>query len=230
MRSKIISSLHPIFTHILYRTKDNIWIVHPLSMEIIFDFGNVLATFDNMKFIRRLAVDSGRPTDVIRETIYGSGLAREFESGRIDGIGFYHTIKDRCGIRMDFSEFSEHFNDIFTPVVGMDSLLHELKKDGHRLHLLSNTNEVHYHRYIKSFPGIDLMDNHFLSYQMGTMKPDPRIFQEAIGRIGCDPRDCIFIDDMEKNIETARSLGIIAIMFKDIQDVRYRLDAIIFPH
>ena len=62
-------------------------------------------------------------------------------------------------------------------------------------------------------------DSHFdglvCSYAVGARKPDPQIFQIAAERAGRAPRDCILVDDMEKNCYGAAAAGWQAVHFLD---------------
>ena len=51
-------------------------------------------------------------------------------------------------------------------------------------------------------------------------KPEPRIFEHALGRIGLAGQACVFIDDIEANIMAARGLGIAGIHHRDAADHR----------
>lgn len=44
-------------------------------------------------------------------------------------------------------------------------------------------------------------------------KPDPRIFELTLDKLGCSAADCIFVDDREFNLEAAKSLGMDAVLF-----------------
>ena len=55
---------------------------------------------------------------------------------------------------------------------------------------------------------LNLFDELVLSCEVGYRKPDPAIFQVALGRLAVGPGDALFIDDRAENVETARSLGI----------------------
>lgn len=48
----------------------------------------------------------------------------------------------------------------------------------------------------------------FTSYELGLLKPDPRIFQTVRQRLGCDFSEIMFIDDKSANVEAAKNLGI----------------------
>ena len=51
---------------------------------------------------------------------------------------------------------------------------------------------------------------------VGMRKPDPRIYQLTVERLGDDvePHECLFVDDNEANIEAARELGMTAVHFR----------------
>ena len=48
-------------------------------------------------------------------------------------------------------------------------------------------------------------------------KPDREIYELTLERLGHDVRaaDCLFVDDLELNIEAARELGFSAVHFRD---------------
>jgi putative hydrolase of the HAD superfamily len=53
-----------------------------------------------------------------------------------------------------------------------------------------------------------------LSYEVGAMKPDPRIFERAIELAGCLPEECFYTDDIAEYVEAARRMGIDAVQFQ----------------
>src|SRR4051794_21827083 len=62
---------------------------------------------------------------------------------------------------------------------------------------------------------------------VGMRKPDPEIYTLTLERLGDGLRaeDCAFLDDIEVNCETARSLGMTAIRFVDNKQAIAELDA-----
>lgn len=49
------------------------------------------------------------------------------------------------------------------------------------------------------------------SYELGTLKPDPRMFQDALSKMGLPPEQTVFVDDNLKNCEGAAQLGIVPV-------------------
>ena len=53
-----------------------------------------------------------------------------------------------------------------------------------------------------------LFDESFYSWELGTKKPEPTYFELALERIGAEPAQVLFVDDMEVNVEAARGVGL----------------------
>ncbi len=59
--------------------------------------------------------------------------------------------------------------------------------------------------------------------ETGYAKPNPKIFEEALRRLGAKPEECIFVDDTEDNVEAARMLGMKVILYRDFVAFRAEL-------
>ncbi len=69
----------------------------------------------------------------------------------------------------------------------------------------------------------DIFDDIIVSAEVELAKPDRRIYQLALDRLGVEAEQTIFIDDFIENIQGARELGIHGIHFKDRQIVMEEL-------
>ena len=58
-----------------------------------------------------------------------------------------------------------------------------------------------------------LVDLAVYSHEEGVRKPDPRIYEIAIERLGVAPAEILFLDDLQENVEAARAAGIEAVLF-----------------
>ncbi len=72
----------------------------------------------------------------------------------------------------------------------------------------------------KQYPLIRHFDHYVLSYQVGAMKPSPRIYEEALRNARCRPDECFFTDDLLPFVEGARSLGIEAVQFQSFAQIQ----------
>jgi putative hydrolase of the HAD superfamily len=49
---------------------------------------------------------------------------------------------------------------------------------------------------------------------VGMRKPDPAIYELTLERLGVAAEECVFVDDLEPNCETARNLGMRVVRFE----------------
>ena len=61
----------------------------------------------------------------------------------------------------------------------------------------------------------ELFDVFVESSVLGLRKPDPRIYAIACERVGVPPREVVFLDDIGRNLKTARELGMATIKVDD---------------
>ena len=76
----------------------------------------------------------------------------------------------------------------------------------------------------------DAFDAMIISAEVGLAKPDPRIFQLALERLGVEADQAIFVDDFERNVEGANALGLHGIQFQTPQQMRFDLDRLLNGH
>jgi putative hydrolase of the HAD superfamily len=93
----------------------------------------------------------------------------------------------------------------------------------HRLFTLNNeSRELHEYR-VRTFKLGEIFLASFTSCYMGRVKPDERIYMDALGMAGCTRERAIFIDDRLLNIEAAVALGLNTIHFQGLADMQERL-------
>jgi putative hydrolase of the HAD superfamily len=173
---------------------------------VIFDFGNVICSFDVEIFLSKLHAWSGLDVETLRDRIYGSRLHSRYERGEISSKEFHGEVVRRIGVDIPVEALADRFTDIFTPLESTHKLIRALKEK-YRLGLLSNTNEWHYLRYIRKVPVFPLFDSVTLSFEVGALKPEPEIYLDALRKLSLPPEECVFIDDIGKYAEGAAEVG-----------------------
>jgi 2-haloacid dehalogenase len=69
----------------------------------------------------------------------------------------------------------------------------------------------------------NLLDDIVISGEVGTVKPEPEIFEITLRRIGRPVNECLFIDDALPNIEQARKMGFATIHFHSPEQLEREL-------
>ncbi len=68
-----------------------------------------------------------------------------------------------------------------------------------------------------------------LSAEVRLIKPDPAIYEHTLHGLGVSAGETLFVDDREPNISTARTLGMHAIQFQSVAQLKGDLEAFGFP-
>lgn len=181
---------------------------------LVFDLGKVIFDFDLEKLAGGFHLSSKKSKKEIFTLLSGHiDLFADYEKGLVDSESFYKQVSELMNIETDYQTFCSIWNDIFTPVKGMDSLIKRLSASNN-LAILSNTNDLHFEYLENKYPEIfSYFTNLHLSYKIGSRKPDKEIYEHVIGFYGIDPARIFFTDDLERNIVPARELGINAYRF-----------------
>lgn len=102
------------------------------------------------------------------------------------------------------------------------ALVHECKKLGHTLYILSNWDAgtfaaMYAQPYFKTV--FDLFDGIILSGAVHMIKPEPTIYQHLLDTYKLDPTQCVFIDDQLVNVRAARTVGIYSIWCRPVRSL-----------
>jgi putative hydrolase of the HAD superfamily len=173
---------------------------------IFFDLGNVLLYFSLPKMVQQLSQVCGIPIPKLQTILVP--LREQYETGQIDTESLYQTFLTHSTKPYSLSEFVHAISNIFTPNTDLWPLVEQLKANGIRLVLLSNTCECHFTYIATNYPILQLFDHSVLSYEVAAWKPDPRIFQNALQHSQCKPEECFYTDDIPEFIQAAKTNGL----------------------
>lgn len=192
---------------------------------VIFDLGKVIVPFDFKRGYARLEPICGMAAAEIPTRLWKTDLVQRFERGEIDPEAFVEELSEQLSMKVGYLDFCEIWNSIFLPETLIpESMLIDIRRH-HKLVLLSNTNRIHFEGIRAGYPHIGHFDELVLSYRVGAMKPDPKIYRAAIEAAGCRAEECFFTDDIPEFVEGARREGIDAIQFQSAAQIREELRA-----
>ncbi len=191
---------------------------------VISDFGGVLTTplVDSFMSVQdRTGIESaalGRAMAVISEED-GKHPLFELECGRVTEKDFLARLADglepELGHKPELHRFSEIYFDALHPNPQMINLMAELRDSGLRMAMLTNNVKEWEARWRSMLPVDDIFELVVDSAFVGCRKPQPRIYEITLDRLGAEPAECIFIDDIDVNCDAAAALGLTAIHFRD---------------
>lgn len=173
--------------------------------DFLIDIGKVLLDFDFTPSLSKL-LPAGHPDPA-------SSLAKllakkdDFEAGLITVPDYTAWAIGILGTGIMAEEFHSAWRDIFIPNAPMWETVRKLAAQGHRLILFSNTNAIHCPWVFGAYPELSLFHGAVLSFETGSIKPHPEIYQHAIAKYSLVPENTLYIDDLPANIETGRQFG-----------------------
>ncbi|MBZ0188723.1 MAG: HAD family phosphatase, partial [Candidatus Obscuribacterales bacterium] len=178
---------------------------------IAFDMGHVLIDFEWDSVCEQFQQAAGKSREEFLPILSKVGKLG-YEIGQVTTAEFLATLNQLLDIHLSESEFTPMWNFSFRENQSMAGLLERVRLR-YRLYLLSNTNQNHYQYIQDNFNVERHFEELILSYMVRSAKPNLAIYEEVMLRSGLNPGQCLFIDDLKENIETARALGMKSILF-----------------
>jgi putative hydrolase of the HAD superfamily len=201
---------------------------HPPMEVIIYDLGNVILPFNHYRIAEKLSRFSQRkefqdPPKIFSYLFdFEKGAVNGYEVGKVSSLEFFQSLKEFLQLSLSFKEFVPIWDDIFLENQEVSQII--LSQKGRwKLGLLSNTNPLHFDYILSKFPIVRVFDQWILSHEVGFKKPAVKIYQKAIEWASVEPQKIIFIDDMEKHVEVAVSLGMQGIHFISAKQLKEEL-------
>jgi len=179
-------------------------------MLYIFDLGNVVINIDFGRVLGVWSKLSGVPLAILKKKFVLGEAFEQHERGDITDEVFAAKICGELGIALSFEQFTAGWQAIFVGVRDeVIEIIRDLRKKGHRVVILSNTNRLHCQYWPSQYPEIQqAVDKLYLSQDLGMRKPDPAIYRYVLEQEGVDAPKAIFLDDNADNIEGAKTVGL----------------------
>ena len=191
--------------------------------NVVFDVGEVLAEFRYMNYMRDLGFDE-EVVVFLAENMVLSEFWHELDLGiRTNSEGKRVFTEKYPQYALEIDKFWDHLEDIVREYDYAPGLIREIKQMGYKVYILSNypieIAEMHWPK----FRFLPLTDGHIISAYEKLTKPDAAIYRLLESRFGLDLTECLFIDDRQINIDTAKELGMETVLFTGYDELVEKL-------
>ena len=193
---------------------------------VVFDVGNVLYGWDPDSFlVRQIADDEARLRFVAEADVYG--WHETLDGGRPYAEAAAELEEKFPQYAALIAAWSDRFGETITgPVPGVHALVEALDARGVPLYAITNFSAEFWPPFFeKERVFLGRFRDIVVSGEVKLLKPDPAIYFLALDRFRLSPRDALFVDDREINVEAARAVGMKAHLFVDAAGLRARLEA-----
>jgi len=192
---------------------------------IIFDYGNVLCLQPTAEDIEGSAQILGISPDSFRE-LWGRNRDL-YDRGDLSGEEYWNKFAEDARTNLDASQLQGLYERDVTmwsrlnpDMVGW---LSALSAAGMQTAVLSNMHMGMVQHARHAFQWLDGVNVKTFSAEVRLIKPDPAIYEHCLRSLNCVPSDALFIDDREVNVQAARAIGIHALQFQSLAQLRSEL-------
>lgn len=181
--------------------------------NLLFDLGGVIMNLTRENCVHEFEKLGVRDACALFGEYSQQGAFLALEEGMLSVDEFHAEVRKLIPGEVTDAKIDFAFNQ-FLAGIPMERLkaLDILHKD-YKVYLLSNTNPIminsDIHRYfrIAGKEMEDYFDGMVLSYEAKAAKPDPKIFEYTVSHLGIKPEETLFLDDSQKNLDSAALLG-----------------------
>ena len=196
---------------------------------VVFDIGGVLEynprTGWQQKWENKLGLAKGAIADKARDIWIAGSLGTISEEEMEKGV--------REALELNQADFDGFMADLWEEYVGTPNVEMTGYFAGLRPHyqtaIISNSFVGARQREEELYHFGEMCDLIVYSHEVGIGKPDPKIFEIAWTRLGIQPAEMLFVDDVEGHINAARALGIKGVLFKDTARAIAEIEAVLKP-
>jgi len=194
--------------------------VGEIIKAIVWDIGGVLSRFEDQSWHQKwesyLDLSPGQLEEVIfdnqQSAIATVGQTTPAEVWESVGKRFGLSAEQLATLQVEFWKGSEWDADLF-------DYIRSSLKGRYKLGVLSDAWLGSRDR-VKEWINYDVFDVIMFSAEEGIRKPNPRMYQRMLSRLGVEASEAIFIDDHKDNVEGARAVGMYGIHFTREVDIR----------
>jgi len=187
---------------------------------VLFDLGGVSIEWDPRHLYRRLFEDPEEMEAFLAEVTTAEWNGRQDE-GRPWADAIEELVLEHPELRELIEAYRRHWPEMLAgEIPGTVDVLRDVRATDVRLLALSNWSSETFPYALERFPFLSWFDAIVISGDVGLKKPDPAIFRHVVEELELDPSTTVFVDDSAANVETARSLGFVALTFVDADTLR----------
>lgn len=175
--------------------------------NFIFDLGNVIIQW-NPQYIVSQYIQTQEEKEYLIKEVFQSQEWLAYDHGTITRAQLILNIQQRVASKYHeiVADMIYHWYKHCPIIEGMIPIIKELKQQGYGIYLLSNTN-IHFDEYKDTIATLQYFDGFYISAKTKLIKPSIEIFEDFSKTFNVLPQECLFIDDVQENVNGALRAG-----------------------
>ncbi|MBI5061443.1 MAG: HAD family phosphatase [Candidatus Aenigmarchaeota archaeon] len=193
---------------------------------VIFDWGGVLIDDPASRMHGYFSSYFGVPVQEFEKT--RKKFEDDFQKGIISEGIFWELVCKELGVQKPKTLlWGRAFKATYSPIKEMFALVSDLRNKGYKTGLLSNTEEPSVTFFEENKNEYGMFDAAVFSCREGTAKPEKKIYEIVLKRLGVNTGDAVFIDNKLEFVDGAKRVGMKAVLFKNFEQLKKELDSLI---
>ncbi|MBR6390508.1 MAG: HAD family phosphatase, partial [Lachnospiraceae bacterium] len=184
--------------------------------NIVFDVGKVLIGWSPEKSMDMTGFTAEEKQAVMKALFTDVSIWNEEDRGvKSRDEMFEYLVSQAPEIGDLIRRFYENAVISVTPMDYTRDWITALRSAGYRVYVLSNFGEYAQKRAVElgAINFMDLLDGYIYSYMIHEIKPDRAIYDALISKYGLNASECVFVDDVERNVQGALAAGMQGLVF-----------------
>ena len=194
---------------------------------VVFDYGMVLSSTPDCAAHAALLRITGLP-EAEFETLYWRDR-HAYDEGKLTGLEFWQKFDRDAALGLSAAKIDElnQLDGLMWTTQNEEMLAWQerLKARGILTAILSNMGDNVLATIERKFTWPERFDVRVWSYQHRMAKPEPAIYRLTLDQLGTRAEETLFLDDRDVNVEAAAALGMRAIQFSTVENLREELIA-----
>lgn len=186
--------------------------------NIVFDMGMVLLAYDPYQACYRHANNHEKAMIVKKAIFDHPDWAAKIDSGLLYEDEYLLDVQDRLETQelkeLAAKVLSDWWLDSLFPMCGIKQLIENLLEKGYRLYVLSNCG-YRFRDFEYKIPHVEQFSGILVSAEELLLKPDKAIFQRLCDKFCLQMDECVFVDDLQRNVDGAIAAGMQGYCFAD---------------
>jgi putative hydrolase of the HAD superfamily len=206
---------------------------------IISDFGGVLTSPLQHSFAAFQDASGISPKELGRAIAAvakrdGANPLFELETGRMTEADFLGSLgaqlSDQLGRGIELNGFGKRYFEHLHPNDRLIEYMRQLRRRGYKMAICTNNVREWEPLWRAKLPVNEIFEVVVDSAFVGSRKPEPRIYELTLDRLGVPAGAALLIDDIELNCIAARELGIQAVWFRSTEQTIDDTEAALAEH
>lgn len=193
---------------------------------VIVDLDGVYFPKGKDEFIKKVVEGYMAEEEVVRTVFFSSSEMMDYKRGKLSDDQYWKLFIKKFNIKAEKKEIIDLLISGYKVNSEIERLVKALRGKNYTTIICTNNFPARINGLDEKFHFLENFDVKIFSYDVGVLKPDPRIYHEIGERTGFKNEEIVVVDNGKENIRTQKSLGFVTIWYKGYLKLMEKLESL----